>query len=189
MPLNEPPLGWGKTNLTEYFENARSNVIATSKNNLYWFLKLERIDALYRTAIENIFNSRSVPSVFFLLRSHSGYIAALQLACAGQISESYSIMRNSIESTLYAFHVQTNEQDALAWLNRNGDEPYKKKSRTLFAYWNVLATLTGQDTKLAGIVDSLYDRTIVRSPVKSAIGSGNKKPLSHSANPLAQTML
>ncbi len=20
MPLNEPPLGWGKTNLTEYFE-------------------------------------------------------------------------------------------------------------------------------------------------------------------------
>ena len=31
MPLNEPPLGWGKTNLTEYFENARSNVIATKK--------------------------------------------------------------------------------------------------------------------------------------------------------------
>ena len=29
----------------------------------------------------------------------------------------------------------------------------------------------------------------LRSPVKSAIGSGSKKPFSHSANPLAQTML
>ena len=29
----------------------------------------------------------------------------------------------------------------------------------------------------------------MRNPLKSAIGSGNKKPLSHSANRLSQTML
>jgi hypothetical protein len=38
-----------------------------------------------------------------------------------------------------------------------------------------------------GLLTDLQDK--VRNPLKSAIGSGNRKPLSHSANPLSQTML
>jgi hypothetical protein len=158
--LNNPPFGWGKSKVTEYFEAARSNMIATSKNNIYWFMKLERLDSLYRIAIDNLFNSKNVASSFFLLRSHAAYIAAFQMACAGQISESYSIIRNSIESALYGFHVQTIEQNALAWLNRNDDDASKKKARSLFSYSNVLKTLKGKDSRLAGIIDSLYERTI-----------------------------
>jgi hypothetical protein len=160
VPLNDPPFGWGQSPITEYIESARSNIIATSKNNIYWFQKLERIDSLFRKAIDNLFNSPSILSSFFLLRSHAGYIAAFQMSCAGQISESYAIMRNVIESSLYGYYVYKNEDAPLTWLNRNDDAAAKRKTRSMFSYTNVLSTLRDKDSKLSEILNSLYETTI-----------------------------
>jgi hypothetical protein len=48
----------------------------------------------------------------------------------------------------------------LAWINRNDDVAAKKASRAIFAYANVLSSLTDAQPPLASIADSLYDRLV-----------------------------
>jgi hypothetical protein len=43
--------------------------------------------------------------------------------------------------------------------------------------------------ELHDATEESYKHFTMRNPLKSAIRSGNKKPLSHSANSLSQTML
>ena len=157
---NEPPLQWGRTRVTDYFESARSNGIATYVNNRTWFEKLERIDALFRTAIDNLHNSPKILPAWLLMRTHAGYLAAFQLSVCGQVTESYIIMRNCIESCLYAFHADTKSEAALVWINRNDSESAKKDSKREFQFSTVLSTLETVDSKQAAIVEVLYDRLI-----------------------------
>ena len=43
--------------------------------------------------------------------------------------------------------------------------------------------------KVISCIILMHSEPLLRNPLKSAIGSGNKKPLSHSTNPLSQAML
>ncbi len=154
------PPEWGTTNVTEYFELARMNIIATSQNKRQWFQKLERIDELYRKVITNLYNTKSMVPAFFLFRAHAGYLAAFQLASSGQLPESYAIMRNCIEASLYALYVEKENSASLIWLNRSDSAESKKSVRKAFQYSHVLSVLQIADKTLSNVVDTLYERLI-----------------------------
>jgi hypothetical protein len=98
--------------------------------------------------------------VFFLIRAHSSFRAALRLCLSGQIPETFMVLRGCLESALYGLYVAGNTDRQEIWLRRHDSEASRRRVQNEFAIRNVLNHLQGIDTKTHEIAKSLYDRTI-----------------------------
>jgi hypothetical protein len=97
---------------------------------------------------------------FFLVRSHSAYLAGVRLALSGQVPEAYMVLRGSIESALYGFYVARKPSVCEVWLRRDEDDAAKKKVIREFKVSNLFQVLELEDNKLKEIARLLYERTI-----------------------------
>ncbi len=159
MDVQLPP-GWGRDNLAEFIETARHNTFAAFVQARPIWERLNRIDALFRRAIEAMNNSRAWFAGFFLLRSHASYLGAVRLSVSGQLPEAYMVLRGCLENALYGLFLHVNPDLGPVWLNRHEDETSKQRVRDEFRIGRMLDLLEARDAMTGSVARTLYDRTI-----------------------------
>ena len=155
-----PPPQWGKDRVTDYINVVRENSFATFVKFNPEFSSLIEIDQLYRLAIDCAQNCRDWFACLFILKSHSAFLVAVQLAVGTQIPESYMVMRGAIENALYGFYIFKHPELAEVWLRRDESKDNKDKVREQFKIGIIKALVAQFDNKLGEAVNILYERTI-----------------------------
>jgi len=159
MP-NELPINWGKDKLSEFLDLSEKNQLATFANKREAFHLLSEIDDCIQTTIEHLIDCEPYVTVLMFLRSHASYRAACRIAMAGQFVESFPLCRLVLECGLYGFHIYKNDPAEKIWISRGNDSTSEREARKEFSYRNVLRTLQDEDSKLANVASTLYERAI-----------------------------
>ena len=121
---------------------------------------LTYIDYYLLEVCNNLINLKNESIGMFLMRSHSGYRVACQLAMSGQVAESFPVLRTSLEYSLYALHIHKNPPAFKLWFMRNQNANSKKAMLKEFTTQKIKQTLKTVDPKLFKVVDELYQQFI-----------------------------
>ena len=160
MILPDPPPNWGVDEISKFFDNARMNEYATFANIQEEIHRLINIDALYRKIINGLNRSKYWFAGFFVLRTHSSYLAACRMCWSGQIPACYALLRSSLENALYGAYLSDNKDSQETWLRRHDSEEHKKKVRNEFKIRTMLDLAIQKNRKDGEVAVKLYDRTI-----------------------------
>jgi len=154
--------GWGKDVLTRLLEAAFYNVGVT-------FLKLKPYLELQTKALEIFFDAGNALSwstvdgfvcCSLLTRAASCHFAAVMLSCAGQITETWVMLRACLENSLYAFYVARNPKLAEIWMNRHDNETSKDACKRQFMIGNMWKDLAKESRRIAKEAKALYETSI-----------------------------
>lgn len=154
------PDGWGTDKLTEFFDMARGNTLASFVQMRSDYARLHEIDSAYLLIGENLLNPPDVFTPLFLLKTHSSYRAAAQLAMAGQSPEAFMVMRGCLESALYGLHIHCNNAALEIWKRRHEDAQARKHVRKEFTIARLWECLRAVDEDLQRRTQILYEKTI-----------------------------
>ncbi len=103
----QPPPGWGSDRLTNFIGVANQNGWATFFKLKEHHRLLSAIDETFYLATQCLDNKvEAILEIFMLFRSHSAYLAAVNLAIGGQVRETFPVLRACLEDALYAYHFQ-----------------------------------------------------------------------------------
>jgi hypothetical protein len=162
MTSNVPdaPGGWGDDTLGQFIDTFRNNVFASFVRLRREYERLTSIDKGYRLIGENLLNPPDWFVALFLLRTHSSYLGGAHLALAGQLPESYMLLRGCVENAVYAFYFHKNPNSHERWLRRHENPKAKKIVEDEFRIRALLRLLSKHDEKLANAATALYERTI-----------------------------
>lgn len=160
--MNKPslPPEWGKDRITKFLEDARGNSFATFVKDKPFFKCLIDIENLFHSAIDCMENSKDWFPLFFFLKAHSAFLAAIRLAIATQIPEAFMVLRGVTENSLYGFYIYKNPKLAPVWLSRNQDKKSMEEVKEKFKAGFMLQALETTDPALEKIARELYYRTI-----------------------------
>lgn len=154
--------GWGKDMLTRLLDAAFYNVGVT-------FLKLKPYLELQAKALEIFFDAANALSWSTLdgfvshslvTRAASCYFAAVRLSCAGQMTETWVMLRACLENSLYAFYVARNPKLAEIWMKRHDSEASKNSCKQKFRIGNMWADLEKESRRIAKEAKALYGTSI-----------------------------
>jgi hypothetical protein len=159
MPESEKPSGWGEDALSLSFDRARANQMRAFAQFSGEFDQLVGIDRLFERLIEALDNSDPVVGVL-IIRTHSAFRCAAELATSTQVPESYACLRLALENALYAFYLSSNMESQEVWLRRHDDDASLKAVRREFQIGALCAALATADRDEEAIFRRLYDRAI-----------------------------
>jgi hypothetical protein len=173
----QPPPEWGVDRLSEFIEDAHRNIFATFANKKARYSRLSELDVCFDKIVSNLSNSSDLFAALLLFRSHSAYRGACRLALSGQTVESYAVLRNCIEYSLYALHINRNPTLTEVWLRRHDDKKSCQASKNEFRHSSVMGTLQLTDANLHDKIKFLYERTIDfgAHPNERGVTGGMKK--------------
>ncbi len=155
-----PPPGWAADSLTEFIETAHRNRFATFANKKDWSQRLVNIDGCFMQAAKEWLNPRNLLTPLLFLRCHSAYRAACEHAMAGQVTDTFPLIRTCLEYAAYALHIHKNPGLDEMWLRRHDDEVAKKAVRNEFKISNVRAAIRKANRHTAKVFRELYERAI-----------------------------
>ena len=162
MNLPDPPPGWGTDELTNYFDFARGNSFANFENLKSDYDELSKIDAVFEEVVKNL--NHTGFSALFVFQAHSAFRGALYLLLGGQVAETYTCLRLSLENALYGFYFFKNPSSLQTWMRRQENDNTKKKVRKVFQIrggpHSLLATLKNSDKNLGDAIEILYEHSI-----------------------------
>ncbi len=160
MNLPDPPRGWGTDDVTSFVDNTRLNCFATYANLRQEYAKVAEVDVVFRRLIENLINTQDWFAAFFLLRSHSAFLAGAHLAMSGHAAETYASLRLCLENGLYGLYLARNPASRETWLRRHDDDQARRRVKDEFTIRNLFDTLRGIDKREADVTGELYERCI-----------------------------
>ena len=168
-----PPPSWGDDTLSNYISHTLDQAFATFTHKKDLYARLACIDHTLLTVCSNLINPKNELAGVLMMRAHSGYRAACQLAINTQISESFPVMRVCVEYSLYALHIDKNPHTLEIFTRRNKDAASKQAFLSEFRMKAMRSTLKNTDKTLFEIVETLYCRCIDfgAHPNPLAIGS------------------
>jgi hypothetical protein len=157
--LPEPP-EWGNDRITNFFDKVRENSFATFVQSKELLARLININEIFCSAIEYMNYTKNWFALFFFLKAHSSFLAAIGLAIGTQIPEAYMVLRGVVENSLYGLYIHKKPELAEIWLSRHESDADKKAVKEKFKIGDMLTLLENIDSKLGKIARSLYERTI-----------------------------
>jgi hypothetical protein len=160
MENSKAPPGWGDDPLSKFIQGTIENTYATFHNLKEWYNRLSDIHQAFSKVAENMDRTPDFLAFFFLVRSHSAYLAGVRLALSGQVPEAYMALRGSLECALYGLYVARKKISSEVWLRRDEDDAAKKKVKQEFKVLNLFEVLESENHKLLKITRLLYERTI-----------------------------
>lgn len=158
--VSSMPSNWPKDSLARFLDDARHNMVASVANLPDEYRDLAEIDRLYCRIVDNLNRTSEPFPALFLIRTRSCLRAGVRLCLSGQVSETYMLLRGSLESALYGFYVKGDIGRQELWLRRHDDNDAKKRVREEFKILHLLNHLRAVDEKTASIAHRLYEDTI-----------------------------
>jgi hypothetical protein len=154
------PRDWGADTLAKFIDTSRRNVFASFVRLPSAYRRLAEIDKGFRLIGENLTNPPDWFVSLFLLRTHSSYLGGAHLALAGQLPESYMLLRGSLENAVYGFYFHLTPDSHERWLRRHDSPQTQKVVQDEFRIRALLRLLKTHDQKLGQVVTTLYEQTI-----------------------------
>jgi hypothetical protein len=165
MTEQQPP-PWGHDPLSVFFQTAEYNDRVTSLKLETPYALLQRLHTVFQrveATVEKDNRPKLLVPRFFIVRSHSSFLAAIRLAMSGQLSEAYAVLRVAIEQAWYALYIAKDPRPperVTVWLCRNEDEAAKSKCKTEFTVRNVRSTHESLDPVTAKQLYEFYETMI-----------------------------
>ena len=160
MPVSEPPPKWGTDDITKFIDTAYANAQVTFVNLEAEYSRISQIDGVLRKLCENLSHMDEWFAAFFVLRSHSTWLAAATLAMSARVAETYIMLRATIENGLYGLHIAKHPDLQVVWLRRHASPNHKSRIRKEFKFGNLVETLSREDANEARVAQTLYDQCI-----------------------------
>ncbi|MGA9364560.1 MAG: hypothetical protein WBW16_09355 [Bacteroidota bacterium] len=146
--------------LDKFLSHAESKLSETKRAFPQEFSRLNAIDSTYLRIQQNLDNTHDwIPGLLFL-RTHASWRAAVRLELSGQLPESYTVLRATVESALYGIYLARNRTSIPTWLHRNDNEQSKQKVREEFTVGALMQTLRADDQPTHAVADRLYQQAI-----------------------------
>jgi hypothetical protein len=155
-----PPSGWGADHLSAFIETAHRNRFATFANKRVWFQRLQGIDDCFMRVAADWLNPMDITTPHLFLRSHAAFRAACAHAMAGQIAETFPMLRSCLEYAGYGLHMHLHPGADETWLRRHDNEAAMKAVKAEFTISSVRASIEKVNRHAAKVFDSLYQRSI-----------------------------
>lgn len=156
----EPPPDWGTDGLSGYLKAVAENQHATFVHMKEQYRLLDRIDASFLKIGTNLLNPKDAMGPLFLFRSHAAYRAACGAAMAGQVAETFVLLRSCLEYAGYGLRINHNPALGPVWLNRHESDAAIREMKKQFSYRAIRDEIQSCDGRLGQIFDDLYQRTI-----------------------------
>jgi hypothetical protein len=160
MPIQPPPPDWGNDEITKFIDISLNNTFATFANLKPEFSLFIQIDRIFRAFMDNLVADHNWFACFFILRTHSAFLASIRLSISGQVVESYATQRVALEQALYGFHITVNPALRETWLNRHQSDEQGREVRREFTIRHLLDSLRAANADEARVAEILYERTI-----------------------------
>ena len=160
MARSEPPANWSRDEISNLFDVARGNEYATFSNLKGEVNRLIDLDTSYRKVIEGLNHSKEWFAGFFVLRTHSNFLAACRMGWSGQIPECYALLRSCLENALYGLYLARNPKSRETWLRRHDSDAHKKKVKDEFKIRTMLDLAKSIDKKEGKVAELLYEHAI-----------------------------
>lgn len=151
---------WGNDDLSRFLDMVHSNQQANRVNFAPAYETILRIDAALLKAGKNLVNPQPVMAGILLLRCQYAYKAAAGMALAGQVVETFAMMRSALEYAGYALVIFENRTLEEVFINRHQGEAEMKTQKEKFRISEVRAAIARFDQKLSENFDTFYQRTI-----------------------------
>ncbi|MDQ5937879.1 MAG: hypothetical protein QG574_5238 [Cyanobacteriota bacterium erpe_2018_sw_21hr_WHONDRS-SW48-000092_B_bin.40] len=173
---------WGRDDFTYFIDNAHYNTLASLTTIDGIKEKLSMLNAQFSVARRSgeLFTSTMIRKkygdvdlstfqlsneermeMFFFMRTHASLLGACTLGLAGQIAESYAMMRLAIENSLYAYKLASDEDTKAIWLARKSDDQQSRSAVTkAFRQKAIMETLSTEQPELEAEIHKLYELTI-----------------------------
>ncbi len=158
-PISQPD-HWGEDRLTEHLRNAYQNRLATFANKKTEFGKLIAIDACFGRVREGLINPKQPLSALLFLRTFASYRSVCEAAAAGELPETFGLVRACLECAGYALHIARVPNAGTVWLNRHDDAAALRAAKDMFTVAAVKATIRSANNKAADIFEHLYGTAI-----------------------------
>lgn len=158
--MEHRPPGWGRDKLSAYLEDANGNRFATFFNKRQEYALLSEIDDCFTRIGENLINPKGLIEALLLLRSHSAFRTACGCAMAGQATDTYPLIRTTLEYAGYALFVQGDHKAQELWLRRHEGAGALAAVRKHFQSGSIVREIKKKDKELGHIYEGLYNVTI-----------------------------
>ena len=158
--MREQPPGWAADDLSNFLDQVINNIFATFYNKKWYFYKSSNIDSVFLKLLTEWRDPENFVSVLLALRCHSSFRAALQLAMAGQVAESFSLDRSCLEAAAYAATIAGDDGNAEVWLRRHDDRKSQERVRNKFKYSRLRDHIRSLNGEVWERFDVLYQNSI-----------------------------
>ena len=147
---------------TEYFGAASNNVQKQLASGTLLIRRLRRLHGAFETLTSNLHEPQSLVSPVFVLDVYAKFLGASLLALAGQLRETYPLLRAGLESGMYAVLLEGDDDLCKAWFERDADDAARAKLRRDVSTTNMIAAVERRDRSLATLVRLQYEESITR---------------------------
>ena len=162
------PPGWGNDPLSKMLEDAHTNGYHTFVHYPQVFMLWTTVNDTY-VMVQRELRDQCEDEWFgllFLSRSHASWAAAVRLASAGQLPESYMLLRGCLENAMTGLFVSDKSQStgtatrAETFLRRDEDEETKRKMKKEFHLTLMLKHVAAKDQEVGKVAKQLYEWAI-----------------------------
>ncbi|HUN56985.1 MAG TPA: hypothetical protein VMU41_02635 [Candidatus Binataceae bacterium] len=151
---------WGGDNLTQFLNRVYANQKGNRANFAGPYSIIQTIDDCFVRAGKNLVNPKPFMAAILLLRAQYAFKAAAGMALAGQVVETFTMMRSVLEYAGYAFIIHGTPALEDVFILRHRSAAEMKAQKKAFNSGAARETIGRYDAKLAEIYDEMYQRTI-----------------------------
>ena len=156
----EVPVAWTKDDLSEYWDDASSNMVTNFLHGTDELKLLHRVDASLWKVAGHLNESKKLIVALLFLRGHAAFRAASLLAMAGAAADTYPLTRSVLEIGGYALRIHDDPNLATVWLERHKNATAKQKNKSAFKMVRVKESIGKADKGLLKVFNELYDTSI-----------------------------
>jgi len=151
---------WGQDDLSKFLDMVHTNQIANRVAFGDWYEVISKINDLLAKVGKNLVNPSPVMAGIFLLRAQYALKTAAGLALAGQVVETFVMMRSVLEYAGYGLVIFETPVLQNVFMNRHQSEAEMALQKNKFKIGEVRLTIGRFDQKLLENFDIFYQRTI-----------------------------
>ena len=155
------PPAWTNDSLTAFMDAAQKNRFANFVRKAM-SSRLIKIDRCFQTVAEHltgIDDHKGFPALMFI-RSHAAYRAACEHAMAGQVAETFPMIRACLEYAGYGLHMDRNHALVGTFLRRGDSQDAKNAVRRSFHITQVRQTIENANQDVGQVFHWLYENSI-----------------------------
>lgn len=155
-----PPQDWRSNRLSDFLNQSRNNQFVTFAKLRTEYTLLSEIDDAFLKVGENLINPRNPLTANMFYRSHSAYRSGCGTSMAGQVPETFVLLRSCLEYAAHGLYIFKNPELGITWLDRHQDAVAMRAMKKAFMAINVQAVVASVDVRLGEVYQTLYDRAI-----------------------------
>jgi hypothetical protein len=155
-------LGWGDDQLSTFLQRVRVNQLATFTTMNPAFNILSEIDTCFVHVAESTAKSQTAArlSLVFFARCHAAYRAACGTSMAGQLPETFVLLRSCLEYSGYALLIHRKRDLEMIWICRHSGGDARLSMRRAFSASEAKNAVQSTDPGLGDWYSDLYESAI-----------------------------